>query len=147
MERDTVQGSGDSQLDVASAEAGFAALLEICDRAVEELGCVVPVAQVRALLIIDRAGHLSVGRLARALGGSPAATRRLCDRMEAAGLLTCGRAAASRREIVLLATGSGRQLARWVTGQRRTVVARVLGSMTPEGRRALARGLRELAEF
>jgi hypothetical protein len=27
MERDTVQGSGDGQLDVAAAEAGFAALL------------------------------------------------------------------------------------------------------------------------
>ncbi|MDX6390632.1 MAG: hypothetical protein QOJ73_1695 [Streptosporangiaceae bacterium] len=145
MERDTVQRPGDSQLDVASAEAGFATLLEKCDLALEELGCAVPMAEVRALLLIDRAGHLNLGRLARALGRSTSATSRLCDRMEAAGLLTCGRAAASRREIVLLATGSGRRLVRWVRGQRRTVVAQVLRSMTPDGRQALARGLRELA--
>ena len=70
-------------------------------------------AQVRALLILDRAGSLNLDRLARALGVSASAAARLCDRMEAAGLLTCGRAAASRREIVLLVTGSGR---RWRAG-------------------------------
>src|ERR1035438_9578588 len=98
MERDTVQGSGDSPLDVVFAEAGFAALLEICEAAVEELGCAVPVAQVRALLIIDRAGSLNLDRLARTLGVSASATSRLCDRMETAGLLRRDRVAASRRE-------------------------------------------------
>jgi DNA-binding MarR family transcriptional regulator len=145
MERDMIHGSGDNRLDVESAEAGLATLLEICEIAVEDLGCAVPVAQVRALLILDRAGSLNLDRLARALGVSASAAGRLCDRMEAAGLLTCGRAAASRREIVLLVTGSGRQLAGWVRGQRRAVVGQVLRSMSPDGRQALARGLRELA--
>jgi DNA-binding MarR family transcriptional regulator len=145
MEPDRVQHSGNGQLDVASVEAGFTALLEICDMAVEELGCAVPAAQVRALLIIDQAGGLNLERLARALGGSAAATSKLCERMEAAGLLTGARAAAGRREIMLLMTGSGRRMAGWVRGQRRAVVGQVLRSMSPDGRQALARGLRELA--
>jgi DNA-binding MarR family transcriptional regulator len=145
MEPDRVQHSGNGQLDVASVEAGFTALLEICDMAVEELGCAVPAAQVRALLIIDQAGGLNLERLARALGGSAAATSKLCERMEAAGLLTRARAAAGRREIMLLMTGSGRRMAGWVRGQRRAVVGQVLRSMSPDGRLALARGLRELA--
>lgn len=145
MEPDITPGSGDGQLDVASAEAGFTALSEIWETAVEELACTVPAAQVRALLIIDRAGGLNIDRLAMALGGSASATSRLCDRMEMAGLLTRERAAAGRREIMLLVTGSGRRLAGWVRGRRRAVVGQVLRSMSPAGREALARGLREVA--
>ncbi len=145
MERDAVQGSGDSHVDVASAEAGVTALLEIWETAIEELSWAVPAAQVRALLIIDRAGRLNLDRLARAMGASVSATNRLCDRMEAAGLLTRERAAASRREVMLLVTGSGRRLAGWVRGRRRAVVGQVLWSMSPDGREALARGLREVA--
>ncbi len=145
MERDMVPGSSDGQLDVASAELGFAALLERWERAVDELGCAVPAAQVRALLIVDRAGSLNLARLAQALGASASATSRLCDRMEAAGLLTRERAAASRREIVLLVTGTGRRLAGWVRARRRAVLDHVLQSMSSDGSAALARGLQELA--
>jgi len=64
--------------------------------------------------------------------------------MQAAGLLTRDRAAASRREIVLLPTESGRRLANWVRIQRRTALSQVLGSMSPGSREALAHGLTEL---
>jgi DNA-binding MarR family transcriptional regulator len=146
MERDMVPGSADGQLDVASAELGFTALLETWESAVEELGCAVPAAQVRALLIVDRAGSLNLSRLAQALGASASATSRLCGRMEAAGLLTRERAAASRREMVLLVTWAGRRLAGWVRARRRAVLGHVLQSMSSDGRAALARGLRELSE-
>jgi hypothetical protein len=43
-------------LDVGCAETGLALLIEASERAVEELGLSVPPAQIRALLIIDRAG-------------------------------------------------------------------------------------------
>jgi DNA-binding MarR family transcriptional regulator len=65
--------------------------------------------------------------------------------MQAAGLLTRDRAAASRREIVLVPTESGRRLAEWVRGRRRAALAEVLGAMSADGREALARGLVELA--
>jgi DNA-binding MarR family transcriptional regulator len=146
MERDAAWASADGQLDVSSAETGLTVLLEACERAVEELGSAVPPAQMRALMIIDRTGSLNLSRLAAALGASASATSRLCDRMQAAGLLTRDRAAASRREIVLLPTESGRRLAQWVQGRRRAALSDVLQTMSPDGREALVQGLNEIAK-
>ena len=133
------------QFEVGSAETGLAVLLESCERAMEELGSTVPPAQLRALLIIGRTGSLNLSMLAGALGASASAASRLCDRMQAAGLLTRGRAAASRREIVLLPTETGRKLAEWVRAGRRDVLGDMLQAMSPGGREALVQGLRELA--
>jgi DNA-binding MarR family transcriptional regulator len=145
MGPDTAGAPGEGPLDVGCAETGLALLIEASERAVEELGLSVPPAQIRALLIIDRAGSLNLSRLAEALGASPSSASRLCDRIQAAGLLARDRAPASRREIVLFPTESGRRLADWVRGRRRAALGNVLQAMTPDGRDALAQGLRELA--
>jgi DNA-binding MarR family transcriptional regulator len=145
MGHDPAGRSGDGQWDVSSAESGLTALLEASERAVEGLSSDVPPAQLRALLIVDREGGLNLNRLARALGASASATSRLCDRMQAADLLTRDRAAASRREIVVLPTASGRSLAEWVRRRRRAVLGDLLQAMSPAGREALTRGLCELA--
>jgi DNA-binding MarR family transcriptional regulator len=137
--------AADGEVDVSSAEAGLAALLEACERSLEEVGAAVPPAQMRALLIIESAGSLNLSRLALALGASASAASRLVDRMQLADLLTRDRAAASRREIVLVPTESGRRLAEWIRGRRRAALGEVMQAMTPDGRAALARGLRELA--
>jgi DNA-binding MarR family transcriptional regulator len=135
----------DDQLDVGSAEMGLSLLIEACERAVEDHGESVPPAQIRALLTIDQAGSLNLSRLAEALGASASAASRLCDRMQAHGLLTRGRAPASRREIVLLPTESGRMLAEWVRSRRRAALRDVMQTMSADGRAALVQGLRELA--
>jgi len=88
---------------------------------------------------------MNLRQLAAELGASASAASRLCDRMEAADLLTRERAAASRREIDLVVTEVGRRLADWIRHQRCSVLDGVLQSMSPDGRRALARGLAELA--
>ena len=137
--------AADGEVDVSSAEAGLAVLLEACERSLEEMGGSVPPAQMRALLIIESAGSLNLSRLAGALGASASAASRLVDRMQLAELLTRDRAAASRREIVLVPTESGRRLAEWVRGRRRAALSELLQAMSPDGRAALARGLRELA--
>jgi DNA-binding MarR family transcriptional regulator len=137
--------AADGEVDVSSAEAGLAVLLEACERSLEEMGGSVPPAQMRALLIVESAGSLNLSRLAGALGASASAASRLVDRMQLAELLTRDRAAASRREIVLVPTESGRRLAEWVRGRRRAALGELLQTMTPDGRAALARGLRELA--
>jgi len=137
--------AADGEVDVSSAEAGLAVLLEACERSLDEMGGSVPPAQMRALLIIESAGSLNLSRLAGALGASASAASRLVDRMQLAELLTRDRAAASRREIVLVPTESGRRLAEWVRGRRRAALGEVMQAMTPDGRAALARGLRELA--
>ena len=85
------------------AEAGLSVLLEAWQRAIEELGAMLPPAQVRALLAIEAGTGLNVTGLARTLGTSPSATSRLCDRLVTAGLLARVPAAASRREILLAA--------------------------------------------
>ena len=126
------------------AEAGLSVLLEAWQRAIEELGAMLPPAQVRALLIVDTRDSLNVTGLARMLGSSPSATSRLCDRLVAAGLLARVPAAASRREILLQLTDSGQRLAVWIRDQRRTALARVLETISPAGRADLARGLSEL---
>ena len=145
MEPDRAGTPGEGTLDAGGAETGLAVLIEASERAVEELCSAVPPAQIRALLIIDRAGSLNLSRLAEALGASPSAASRLCDRIQAAGLLTRDRAAASRREIVLFPTESGRRLAELFRGSRRAALGDVLRAMSPGGREALAQGLRELA--
>jgi DNA-binding MarR family transcriptional regulator len=137
--------SGSDELDVDSAESGLTVLLEACERAVEEIGPTVPPAQLRALLVIDRGGSLNLNRLAALLGASASAASRLLDRMQAAGLVTRDRAAASRREIVVVPTESGRRLAEWVRGRRQAALARLLEGMSADGRQALMRGLHELA--
>jgi DNA-binding MarR family transcriptional regulator len=145
MGYDIAWAAADGQLDLASADAGLAALLEACERAVDQLGASHPSAQLRALLIIDQAGSLNLTQLAAALGATASAASRLCDRMELAGLLTRDRAAASRREIVLLPTESGRQLAQSIRESRRAALGSVLRVMSQEGQEALVSGLRELA--
>jgi DNA-binding MarR family transcriptional regulator len=130
--------------DLERAEAGLSVLLEAWQRAIEELGAMLPPAQVRALLIVDTGDSLNVTGLARMLGASPSATSRLCDRLAAAGLLARVPAAASRREILLQLTESGQRLTAWIGDQRRTALRQVMEAMSPGGRADLARGLSEL---
>ena len=144
LNRDGSVRPGVAPADLDRAEAGLSALLEAWQRAIEELGAMVPPAQVRALLIIEATDDLNVTGLARLLGASPSATSRLCDRLAAAGLLARLPAAASRREILLQLTESGQRLAVWVREQRRQALIQVLEQITPDGRADLARGLSEV---
>ena len=142
--RDTLRRPGVVPADLERAEAGLAVLLEAWQRAIEELGAMLPPAQVRALLVIDAADDLNITGLARTLGASPSATSRLCDRLVAAGLVARVPAAASRREILLQLTESGQRLTAWIGDQRRTALIQVMEAISLEGRADLARGLSEL---
>jgi DNA-binding MarR family transcriptional regulator len=144
LDRDESQRTEVTPADLDRAEAGLSALLEARQRAIEDLGAMVPPAQVRALLMIEAADDLNVTGLARLLGASPSATSRLCDRLAAAGLLARLPAAASRREVLLQLTESGQRLAGWIREQQRAALIRVLEDISPEGRADLARGLTEV---
>ena len=144
MGRDTAHEAGDGRPDAACVEAEITRLQERWDSAIGELGTSVPVNQLRALLIIDDSGALSPSRLAALLGMAMPAVSSLCDRMAASGLLRLKLAAETRREITLATTAAGQRLAVWIRGRRRALLAHELGSMSADGRRALARGLGEL---
>jgi len=60
----------EDQPALAPGESGLSVLLEACERAVEEIGATVPPVQLRALLVIDRAGSLNLNRLAGLLAAS-----------------------------------------------------------------------------
>jgi DNA-binding MarR family transcriptional regulator len=145
MGSDVTGQMGSSQLDVSSAEHGLSVLIDLCDRAIEEIGASVPPGQLRALLVLDQAGSLNLSRLAGALAASASASSRLLDRMQEAGLVSRDRAATSRREIRVVPTEAGRRLATWVRGRRQAAIAKLLARMSSDGREALARGLAELA--
>lgn len=132
-------------VDVTALERGVLKLVDAMDTALEQLGSTVPPTQLRALLIIERAGRPSLGELAKVLGASASATSRLCDRMQAGDLIE--RAAGDdRRGVTLALTASGRRLADWVAHQRREALQRLLGTMTTQGRAALEEGLAALDE-
>jgi DNA-binding MarR family transcriptional regulator len=130
--------------EVSQAETGLNVFIEAWQRALEELGCLIPPAQLRALLVIDDAGQLNLTALATELGASPSAASKLCSRLEAAGLVTRETAALSRREILLAPTESGRELAGWVREQRQAVVTQALAQLSPARQQDLARALAEL---
>lgn len=127
-----------------AVETGFTVLLEIWQSALGELAAEVPPAQLRVLLIVSRAGSVTVGRLAGALGASVGAANRICGRMEAAGLLARGQGSAGGVPVVCL-TASARRLVAQIRGQRQAVLDHVLQSLTPAGRASLATALAELA--
>ncbi len=81
LDGDTARRPGIPQAELQRAEAGLSVLLEAWQRAIEELGAMLPPAQVRALLALDAGPGLNVTGLARILGASPSATSRLCDRL------------------------------------------------------------------
>jgi DNA-binding MarR family transcriptional regulator len=145
--RDIAPEAGDDRSDAASVEADITRLWARWESAIAELGGAIPASQQRALLIVDDCGTLSPTRLAAALGTALPGITSMCDRMVAAGLLRCEQAAGTCREITLGTTAAGQRLARWIRGRRRAVLAHDLGSMSADGRRALARGLGELGRL
>jgi DNA-binding MarR family transcriptional regulator len=142
LDGETARRPGIPQAELQRAEAGLSVLLEAWQRAIEELGAMLPPAQVRALLALAAGPGLNVTGLARILGASPSATSRLCDRLVAAGLLARA-PATSRREILLQPTESGQRLAAWIKDQRRAALVQVLEAISPDGRADLTRGLSE----
>lgn len=79
--------------------------------------------------------------LGEALGSAPPATSRLCDRLEAAGLVERRLSASSRREIELYLSRPGRALLEEIRAGQVREVALVLAAMEPEAAEALLQGL------
>ncbi|WP_103937509.1 MarR family transcriptional regulator [Thermomonospora echinospora] len=101
---------------------------------------VIPATQLRVLLIVERHGDINLSGLAAELGALPSSASRLCDRLEAAGLLVRdpGR---DRRAISLRLSQDGRLLLDRLREQRRQELGRVLARMAPAAQIALLTGL------
>jgi DNA-binding MarR family transcriptional regulator len=125
----------------AAVEAAAEALVIVWGRAQEALQQPVSASQLRALLVIDMSGEINLNGLAEELGAIPSSASRLCDRLQAAGLLIRSAGRTDRREVVLSLTADGRNLLHTMRTTRRADIGRVLAAMSDHDRAALLTGL------
>jgi DNA-binding MarR family transcriptional regulator len=129
--------------EIASAvESTAEALVGVLDAARLAQMPAVPPAQLRVLTIVAANRHTNMSRLAEALDVVPSSASRLCDRLEATGLLRRVPDPRDRREVRLLLTSAARRLLDDLHTRRRDALATVLERMTPAAREELVRALR-----
>ncbi|MFC9430919.1 MarR family transcriptional regulator [Streptomyces sp. NPDC056987] len=102
----------------------------------------VPPSQLRALLVIETHEGANLRTLGEALGSRPSSVSRLCDRMEAMGLVTRSQSRTSRREVELRLSRRGHQVLDEHRAFRTREVGLVLERMDPSEVLMLAEGLR-----
>jgi DNA-binding MarR family transcriptional regulator len=130
-----------AQQAAAEVEAAAEALVGIWSHVADSLDVRISPAQLRALTAVGRYGELNLSQLAEVLGALPSSASRLCDRLEAAGLLTRDTGRASRRAVSLRLTADGEALLEQARQHRQEQIAQVLDVMPPAGRTELADGL------
>lgn len=122
------------------------ALVMLWDRAEDWAVPRVPPSQLRVLTVLDRSGPMNLTALAGELGAIPSSASRLCDRLEAACLLTREISAGSRREVTLSVSREGRRRLEAFASVRRDDFTQVLELMSPEARASLVDGLRQFSD-
>ncbi|WP_433791254.1 MarR family transcriptional regulator [Actinoplanes sp. CA-252034] len=118
----------------AAVESSVEALVAVLERARNAQQPTVPPAQLRVLTIVAANRHTNMSRLAEALDVVPSSASRLCDRLEATGLLRRVADPRDRREVRLLLTSASRRLLADLRERRRAALAEVLERM-PVGAR------------
>jgi DNA-binding MarR family transcriptional regulator len=137
----------DRVTDVAAAvESTVDSLVAVLDAARLAQSPAIPPTQLRVLTIVEANRHTNMSRLAEALDVVPSSASRLCDRLEATGLLRRVPDPRDRREVRLLLTGSARRLMDELRERRRRAIADVLERMPPSSRAELVRALRAFAD-
>ncbi|MFE2416392.1 MarR family winged helix-turn-helix transcriptional regulator [Streptomyces hokutonensis] len=101
--------------------------------------------QLRALHALEAAPGANLTMLADRLDAGLPTVSRLCDRLEAAGLLLRDAAPHNRREVRLSLTAHGRDVLEEVAALRSRALAAVVDAMEPDDRAELERGLRAFA--
>ncbi|MEU4558026.1 MarR family transcriptional regulator [Actinoplanes sp. NPDC023936] len=122
-------------------ESSVEALTAVLDRARLAQTPMVPPAQLRVLSIVAGSRHTNMSRLAEALDVVPSSASRLCDRLEATGLLRRVADPRDRREVRLLLTPAARRLLADLRERRRAALGEVLDRMPPAARTDLLKAL------
>ncbi|MEW2162831.1 MarR family transcriptional regulator [Streptomyces sp. NPDC007084] len=98
--------------------------------------------QLKALRAVGQRPDLTLTGLAERVGIALPAASRLCDRLEAAGLLRRVPHPGNRRALHLLLTPLGKGVLTEIAERRSQLLAAVLAGMTPGERTAFEKGLR-----
>ncbi|MEV4200178.1 MarR family winged helix-turn-helix transcriptional regulator [Micromonospora globbae] len=142
-----LHGPPDPETSMAAAlDAAAGALLTVWEAARERTTSRLSGAQLRAVMVIEQHDGINLRRLASRLDMLLSSASRLCDRLVAAGMLEREPGRLDRREISLHLTPEARRLLAELREDRREQLARILSGMSPEGRDALLRGMREFDE-
>jgi DNA-binding MarR family transcriptional regulator len=128
-------------VELAAAIDDFAGTFtDVWGRAHHMSSTPIPATQLRVLFIVERLGSVNVSGLAAELESSPPSASRLCDRLQAGGLLVRD-PGPNRREIAVRLSRDGQGLLDEVRRSRREQLERVLEAMPPGARTALLTGL------
>ncbi|MDN3358255.1 MarR family transcriptional regulator [Actinomadura sp. DC4] len=106
-------------------------------------GVPVPATQLRVLFVVKQHGSINLSGLAGELGALLSSASRLCDRLEAAGLILRESGQQSRREIAIRLSPDGEALLDRVRQERQEEIMKVLAQMPASARRSLLNGLTE----
>ncbi|WP_067490562.1 MarR family transcriptional regulator [Actinomadura hibisca] len=105
----------------------------------------VPATQLRALFVLER-GPVNISALATELNALVSSASRLCDRLEASGLLLRDPGQDDRREVTVRLTAEGQELMDRLRVRRQEELGRVLSMMSAQARQALLWGLGQFHE-
>ncbi|KAB1942169.1 winged helix-turn-helix transcriptional regulator [Micromonospora sp. ALFpr18c] len=130
----------------AALDAAAAALLSVWESAREETTNRLSGVQLRAVMVVEQYDAINLRRLATRLDMLLSSASRLCDRLVAAGMLEREPGRFDRREIALHLTPEARRLLAELRADRQARLTAVLTGMSPAGRDALLRGMREFDE-
>ncbi|MER5831376.1 MarR family transcriptional regulator [Streptomyces sp. NPDC002130] len=97
--------------------------------------------QMRVLFILEHHERINLRTLASLLASTPPSTSRLCDRLQAAGLIERDVSRTDRREVRLRLSSRGRALLAGLRVRREKTLQDVLDQMSPADRLALMHGL------
>ena len=139
-------GLSAGQLLADAVSLNAQALVLVWDRAEDWAVPRIPPSQMRVLSVLERYGSMNLTRLAQATGAIPSSASRLCDRLEAAGLIERETSAGSRREVSLSLSSEGRRRLDAFAATRREDIDEVLRRMSPAGQQALLGGLQEFSD-
>jgi DNA-binding MarR family transcriptional regulator len=106
----------------------------------------VSASQLRALVAIDRGEGLNLRGLCAALGSSPSSVSRLCDRLEALGMVERSPSVVSRREVELRLTRYGRNVVAELRDHRIRKLHELFAALRPSELIRLHRGLGVLVD-
>ncbi|MFI5671029.1 MarR family winged helix-turn-helix transcriptional regulator [Streptomyces sp. NPDC051704] len=144
MSRPGPTGAHEDPAAVLGAAADLLAVLHA--RGQDGTAPAVSPSQWRALSAVEAAEGINLRALGSLLDARPPSVTRLCDRLEAMGLLTRARHPRSRREVELRLTPRARALLDERRAARARALAAVLDQMTPEAVDALVTGLAAFRE-
>lgn len=122
------------------------ALLAVVARSLAAVDEDVTLPQYRALIVLAQRGAQRPADLADTLAVTPSTATRMCDRLDARGLVRRDRGADDRREVRVSLSERGLALVEQVTRRRRAELGDLLAGLPPRDRDAVVRALRTFAD-